>query len=100
MDEHEGHNHRKAHHSEKTKGNLISRLRKVEGQIRGITRMVEEDLYCDDVLNQIRSVESALNGIRKMLLEAHIKSCVVEQIHEGRQEVVEELMTTIGKMVR
>lgn len=91
---------RKAHHSGKTKENLTCRLRRVEGQIRGITRMIEEDVYCDDVLNQIRSVESALNGVRKILLEAHIKSCVVEQIQEGRHEVVDELMTTIGKMVR
>ncbi len=76
------------------------RLKKIEGQIRGIAGMIERDEYCDDVLNQISSVEAALNGVRKMLLEAHIKSCVVEQIQDGKITVVDELMKTIGKMVR
>lgn len=92
--------HRIAHHSKEMKENLISRLRKIEGQIRGITGMVDKDVYCDDVLNQISSVEAALNSVRRLLLEAHIKSCVVEQIQEGEVHVVEELMKTIGKMVR
>jgi len=92
--------HRKAHHSPEIKENLITRLKKIEGQIRGITGMVDKDVYCDDVLNQISSVEAALNGVRKLLLEAHIKSCVVEQIQEGEIQVVDELMKTIGKMVR
>jgi len=92
--------HRKAHHLPEIKENLITRLKKIEGQIRGITGMVDKDVYCDDVLNQISSVEAALNGVRKLLLEAHIKSCVVEQIQEGEIQVVDELMKTIGKMVR
>lgn len=89
-----------AHHPEKTKLNIINRLKKIEGQIRGIARMIEEDVYCDEVLNQITSAEAALNGVRKLLLEAHIRSCVVEQIENGRYEVIEELMTTIGRMTR
>ena len=89
-----------AHHSESTKKNLGARLRKIEGQIRGISRMVKENVYCDDVLNQIASVEAALNGVRKLLLEAHIRSCVIDQIEEGRYEVIDELMQTIGKMTR
>ena len=91
---------RKAHHSPEIKANLEMRLKKIEGQIRGIAGMIERDEYCDDVLNQISSVEAALNGVRKMLLEAHIKSCVVEQIQDGKITVVDELMKTIGKMVR
>lgn len=91
---------RKAHHSYQTKENLVSRLKKIEGQVRGVSGMIENDIYCDDILNQISSVQSALNGVRKMLLEAHIKSCVVEQIHEGKTDVVDELMVTIGKMVK
>lgn len=75
------------------------RLKKIEGQIRGIAGMIERDEYCDDVLNQISSVQAALNGVRKMLLEAHIKSCVMEQLKEGKVAVVDELMKTIGKMV-
>ena len=91
---------RKAHHGPEIKANLRMRLKKIEGQIRGIAGMIERDEYCDDVLNQISSVEAALNGVRKMLLEAHIKSCVVEQIQDGKITVVDELMKTIGKMVR
>lgn len=91
---------RTAHHSQETKGNLTSRLKKIEGQIRGITGMVDKDVYCDDVLNQISSVEAALNGVRRLLLEAHIKSCVVEQIKDGETQVVDELMKTISMMVR
>jgi len=91
---------RQAHHSDKLKQSLISRLNRVEGQIRGITQMVEEDVYCDDVLNQIRSADAALAGVKKALLEAHLRSCVIEQVREGRYEVVDELVETIGKMIR
>jgi DNA-binding FrmR family transcriptional regulator len=90
---------RAAHHSGETKRALVNRLRRIEGQIRGIARMVEEDVYCDDVLNQVTSVEAALNGVRRRLLEAHIRSCVVEQIAEGELDVVDELMKTIERMV-
>ena len=89
-----------AHHPEKTKRNLVDRLKKIEGQARGLARMIESDVYCDDVLNQISSVESALSGVKKLLLEAHIRSCVVEQIEQGQREVIDELMNTISKMVR
>jgi CsoR family transcriptional regulator, copper-sensing transcriptional repressor len=91
---------RAAHHPEKTKRSLVDRLKKIEGQIRGLARMIESDVYCDDVLNQITSVEAALGGVKKLLLEAHIRCCVVEQIEQGQREVIDELMDTIGKMVR
>ena len=91
---------RKAHHSYETKENLVSRLKKIEGQVRGVAGMIEKDLYCDDILNQFSSIQAALNGVRKQLLEAHIKSCVVEQIRDGKSRVVDELMVTIGKMVK
>lgn len=91
---------RKAHHQYATKEEMIIRLRKIEGQIRGISRMIEENVYCDDILNQFLSVEAAINGVRKTLLEAHIKSCVVEQIQEGKLQVIDELLVTIGKMTK
>jgi len=91
---------RKAHHPEQTKVKLVNRLRRIEGQIRGISRMVESDVYCDDILSQITSVEAALGGVRKGLLEAHIRSCVVDQIEEGRYQVIDELMQIIGRMTR
>jgi DNA-binding FrmR family transcriptional regulator len=90
---------RTAHHPGEKKRALVNRLRRIEGQIRGLARMVEEDVYCDDVLNQVTSVEAALNGVRKQLLEAHIRSCVVDQIAKGELEVVDELMKTIARMV-
>lgn len=91
---------RQAHHSQETKNAIVTRLNKIEGQIRGIARMVTEDVYCDDILNQITSVEAAINGVKKELLEAHIKSCVVEQLAEGKDEVIDELMATIKRMLR
>ncbi|BDU50502.1 metal-sensitive transcriptional regulator [Haliovirga abyssi] len=89
-----------AHHSEEDKKNLSNRLNRIEGQIRGINKMVQNDVYCDNILNQITSVQSALNGVSKILLEAHIKSCVVEQIQNGELEVIDELMNTIRKMMK
>ena len=91
---------RKAHHPAATKERLAARLRRIEGQVRGIAGMIERDVYCDDILNQITAVEAALGGVRRVLLEAHIRSCVVEQVREGRDEVVDELMRTIGRMSR
>jgi DNA-binding FrmR family transcriptional regulator len=93
-------NVRHAHHSEEFKASLKARLNRVEGQIRGINRMVQEDVYCDDILNQIAAAQSALRSVGKMLLEKHVESCVVEQIQEGRIEVVQELMTTVNKLIK
>lgn len=97
---HEHHHHQHSHHSEKTKTNLANRLNRIEGQIRGIKGLIERDAYCDDVLNQIASVQSALNGVGKLLLEEHMKSCVVEKIQEGDLGVINELLTTINKLMK
>lgn len=91
---------RKSHHSDKVKSSLISRLNRIEGQVRGIKGLIERDTYCDDVLNQIASVQSALNGVGKLLLEHHLKSCVVERIQEGDTDVLAELMTTMNKLIK
>ncbi|WP_102346701.1 metal-sensitive transcriptional regulator [Bacillus sp. Marseille-P3661] len=93
-------NERHSHHSDKTKKNLVTRLNRIEGQIRGIKGMIEKDVYCDDVLNQIAAVQSALNGVGKMLLEGHMKSCVIERIQAGEDEVIDELLTTITKLMK
>lgn len=90
----------KAHHNDELKRKLKSRLNRIEGQIKAINRMVDEDVYCDDVLNQISSAKSALNGVGKTLLEAHMKSCVVDQLREGKEEVVDELLYTINKLLK
>ncbi len=91
---------RKAHHSDKLKNNLISRLNRIEGQVRGTKRMVETDTYCDEVLNQLASIQSAISGVCNLLVEHHIKSCVLDQIREGELEVIDELMKTIRRMSR
>lgn len=91
---------RNSHHTETFKNNLITRLNRIEGQIRGVRRMIENDTYCDDVLNQIAAIQSALNGVSKLLLEGHMKSCVVERIQEGDLAVIEELLTTVHKLMK
>ena len=91
---------KKAHHPDKTKQQLSSRLNRIEGQVRGINKMIQGDVYCDDVLHQILSVEAALTGVKKMLLEAHMKSCIIDQVGRGDFAVIDELMTTIGKMIK
>ncbi|XJZ26631.1 metal-sensitive transcriptional regulator [Bacillota bacterium Lsc_1132] len=91
---------RKSHHSENTKKNLITRLNRVEGQIRGIKGLIEKDTYCDDVITQIAATQAALNSVAKILLEGHMKSCVVERIQEGDREVVDELLTTIQRLMK
>lgn len=91
---------RKSHHSDKMKGNLVARLNRIEGQIRGVKGLIEKDTYCDDVLNQIAAIQSALNGVGKLLLEGHMRSCVIERIEEGDHEVIDELLITINKLIK
>lgn len=83
----------------KLKTNLITRLNRVEGQVRGVKGMLEKDAYCDDVLNQISAVQAALDSVSKLVLENHIRGCLVEKIQNGEDEIVDELITTIGKML-
>ncbi len=86
--------------SEDQKKDLLIRLRKAEGQIRGIEKMVEEDSYCPDILVQVSAVTSALNSFNKVLLAAHIRSCVTEDILQGNDETVDELVAVLQKLMR
>ena len=79
---------------------LISRLNRIEGQVRGIRRMVEEDRYCVDIMTQVSAIQAALGAFNKELLSEHIKSCVVHDIRAGDDAVVDELVMLLGKMVR
>jgi DNA-binding FrmR family transcriptional regulator len=88
------------HRNLKLKKSLITRLNRVEGQIRGIKGMIEKDSYCDDVLNQIAAATAALNGISKLVLENHIRTCVVDKIKDDEDEIVENFITTINKMLK
>ena len=79
---------------------LISRLRRIEGQVRGVEKMVEDDRYCVDILTQVSAIQSALNAFTKELLSQHIRTCVVDDIRAGHDEVVEELVATLRKVMK
>ena len=85
---------------EKEHKNLTNRLSRIEGQIRGIKNMVDEDRYCVDILTQVSAIQSALNAFNKHILAKHIKSCVVEDIRAGNEETVDELCKTIQKFMK
>ncbi|MBM4764628.1 metal-sensitive transcriptional regulator [Bacillus sp. B15-48] len=93
-------NERYSHNSEKVKLNLVSRLNRIEGQVRGIKGLIERDTYCDDVIIQISAIQAALNSVAKILLEGHMKNCVVDRIQEGDIEVLDELLVTIQKLMK
>lgn len=79
---------------------LIRRLNRIEGQVRGIKGMVERDCYCVDILTQVSAVQAALNAFNRTLLSNHIRSCVVDDIRAGNDEVVDELVDTIRKLMK
>lgn len=91
---------RRSHHAPELKKSMVSRLNRIEGQIRGIKGLIEKDTYCDDVLNQIAAAQSALNAVGRLLLEEHMKSCVIERIQAGEDEVIEELLITVKKLMK
>ncbi|MEZ3486232.1 MAG: metal-sensing transcriptional repressor [Lachnospiraceae bacterium] len=79
---------------------LINRLSRIEGQVRGIKKMVENDAYCPDILIQVSAVNAALNSFNKVLLANHIRTCVTNDIREGKSETVDELVVTLQKLMR
>lgn len=85
---------------DKAVSEMTVRLNRIEGQIRGIKRMIQENAYCDDVLNQISSAQAALHGVSKLLLEKHMKGCIKEQIMAGDDQVFDEIIATIFRMMR
>ena len=91
---------RHKHRDPKEEKDLINRLNRIEGQVRGIKAMVQDERYCTDILVQVSAVQSALNGFCKMLLSNHIRTCVVDEIKKGNEEeAVAELCETIKKMM-
>jgi len=94
-------------HSEKTtvredklKTDLLTRLKRIEGQVKGVSRMVEEDTYCDKILHQISAIRAALDGVGKQVLENHLRGCLVDRIQAGEGEVVDELLVTIKTLLK
>lgn len=79
---------------------LLTRLKTVEGQIRGIEKMVENDAYCPDIVMQVSAVTNALNSFNKLLLAAHIRGCVAEDIREGKEDKVDELCSMLQKVMK
>ena len=79
---------------------LYNRLSRIEGQIRGIRGMVEKDAYCTDILTQVAAVNAALNAFSRELLATHIKTCVTEDIKAGKAETVDDLVTTLQKLMK
>ena len=86
--------------NEDEKKRLINRLRRIEGQIRGLETMIENDVYCNDILIQSSAIHAALNGFNKQLLANHIHTCVARDIREGKDEVIDELITTMHKLMK
>lgn len=85
---------------EEEKRALLNRLSRIEGQLRGIRRMVEDDAYCPDILTQSAAASSALEAFSRELLRNHIRTCVVDDIRAGHDETADELIETIRRFMK
>ena len=92
--------HKTKERTEEEYKRLITRLNRIEGQVRGIKGMVEKNAYCVDIMIQVSAVNSALNAFNKELLSNHIKTCVADDIREGKDETIDELLDTLKKIMR
>ena len=88
------------HCGEKEYRSLVNRLNRIGGQIRGIKGMLENDAYCTDILVQVSAVSAALNAFNKELLSSHIHTCVAENIRQGDDSVIDELVVTLQKLMK
>lgn len=86
--------------TDKERRDLMNRLKRIEGQVRGIQNMLENDAYCADILVQVAAVNAALNSFNKVLLANHVRTCVADNIRQGNDEVIEELVTLLQKLMR
>ena len=91
---------RKKIRTQEEKDALIRRLKLAEGQIRGIQKMLEEDAYCPDILIQVSAVSAALNSFNRELLACHIRSCVSEDIRDGKDEAIDEFVKVLQKLMK
>lgn len=91
---------RRKKRSEEEFRSLMNRLKRIEGQVRGVEKMLENDAYCPDILVQVSAINSALNSFNKELLASHMKSCVVNDIRAGNDEVIDELVTILQKIMK
>ena len=88
------------HRSPEEQRSLINRLSRIEGQVRGLRDMLQKDAYCTDILTQVAAVNAALNSFNKVLLANHVRTCVADNIRQGNDEVIEELVTLLQKLMR
>ncbi|MCM1245587.1 MAG: metal-sensing transcriptional repressor [Roseburia sp.] len=91
---------KKKERSEKEYRELLNRLKRIEGQVRGVEKMVEKDAYCVDILTQVSAITAALNSFNKVLMADHIRTCVANDIREGKDETIEELVGTLQKLMK
>ncbi len=91
---------KKTERTAEQKKKLMNRLNRLEGQVRGVKKMIESDAYCNDVLIQAAAIRAAVDAFSRELLRAHLHSCVARDIREGREEVVDELMETLERLMR
>ena len=91
---------KKVHRSEEQKKSLGVRLRRIEGQVRGLEQLLENDAYCNDLLQQSAAIRAAIDGFNQELLSNHIHGCVTRGILEGDQAIVDELVKTIRKLMK
>ena len=98
--EERAHCHRKKVRDENERRDLMNRLKRIEGQVRGLQRMLDEDAYCIDILTQASAANSALNSFCRVLLANHLRTCVATDIRAGRDEAIDELMDTLQKLMK
>ena len=91
---------RKKKRSEEEYKLLMNRLKRIEGQVRGVEKMLESDAYCPDIIIQVSAINSALNSFNKVLLASHMRSCVVSDIRAGKDETIDELVTMLQKIMK
>ena len=92
--------HTEKRRTDEEKQLLLNRLRRIEGQVRGVAGMIDRDAYCVDILTQVQAISSALTSFSKALLESHVKSCVKEDVIAGNDEVLDELIDVIGRFMK
>lgn len=85
---------------EKEFSSLMNRLKRIEGQVRGVEGMLENNAYCTDILIQVSAITSALNSFNKALLANHMRTCVADNIREGNDDVIDELVVTLQKLMK
>ena len=92
--------HKTKQRSEEEYKSLIHRLNRIEGQVRGVRKMVESDAYCTDILTQVSAISAALNAFNRELLANHIRTCVADDLKSGKGETTEELILTLQKLMK